>query len=160
MLNHKLSSSCTLNDTFLNESVLALNFFFLFFFDAIFRGLQAPLEGLWLRFEDGFLSHLLLLEVSEVGVLGCLVKFELLFQHSLSILGLLVIQFDVVYFLIFPADFKPENMMTTFDSHQIKLIDFGLADSINVRRASSLIGNVRFSSRGSHLGYSSKKEDC
>ena len=44
-------------------------------------------------------------------------------------------------------------------SHDVKLIDFGLADGVKVRRASTLIGNVRFSSRGSHFGVSSKKED-
>jgi serine/threonine protein kinase len=49
--------------------------------------------------------------------------------------------------------------MTSLSSHTIKLIDFGLADSTMVRRASALIGNVRFSSRNSHFGYSSKKDD-
>jgi hypothetical protein len=44
-------------------------------------------------------------------------------------------------------------------SHAIKLIDFGLADGLRVRRASTLIGNVRFCSRGAHFGLSSKKED-
>jgi serine/threonine protein kinase len=56
-------------------------------------------------------------------------------------------------------DLKPENMMVKMNDHEIKLIDFGLADLLKVRRASTLIGNVRFSSRSSHFGYSSKKED-
>ena len=43
--------------------------------------------------------------------------------------------------------------------HCVKLIDFGLADHLKVRRASTLIGNVRFCSRGSHFGFSSKKDD-
>jgi serine/threonine protein kinase len=50
-------------------------------------------------------------------------------------------------------------MMIKLNEHGIKLIDFGLADQLRVRRASTLIGNVRFSSRNSHFGYSSKKED-
>lgn len=41
--------------------------------------------------------------------------------------------------------------------HELKLIDFGLSDVLKVRKASTLIGNVRFSSRNSHFGYSSKK---
>jgi len=49
--------------------------------------------------------------------------------------------------------------MVKAGSHQVKLIDFGLADGVKVRRASTLIGNVRFSSRSSHFGFSSKKED-
>lgn len=44
-------------------------------------------------------------------------------------------------------------------SHQIKLIDFGLADGTRVKKASSLIGNVRFCSRGAHFGLSSEKDD-
>lgn len=56
-------------------------------------------------------------------------------------------------------DLKPENMMIKTNDHEIKLIDFGLADLLKVRRASTLIGNVRFSSRNSHFGHSSKKED-
>ena len=56
-------------------------------------------------------------------------------------------------------DLKPENMMSQVNSHRVKLIDFGLADSVKVRRASTLIGNVRFSSRNAHFGFSSKKED-
>ena len=56
-------------------------------------------------------------------------------------------------------DLKPENMMTCLNSHKIKLIDFGLADHINAKRSSSLIGNVRYASRDSHLGYSSPKDD-
>ena len=54
-------------------------------------------------------------------------------------------------------DLKPENMMVRQGDHEIRLIDFGLADVCKVRRASTLIGNVRFSSRQSHFGYSSKK---
>ena len=50
-------------------------------------------------------------------------------------------------------------MMSQVNSHRVKLIDFGLADSVKVRRASTLIGNVRFSSRNAHFGFSSKKED-
>jgi casein kinase 1 len=56
-------------------------------------------------------------------------------------------------------DLKPENMMLHSDEHRIKLIDFGLADHLKVRRATTLIGNVRFCSRGSHFGLSSKKDD-
>ena len=56
-------------------------------------------------------------------------------------------------------DLKPENMMVQEGKHCIKLIDFGLADTLKVRRASTIIGNVRFCSRGSHFGLSSKKED-
>ena len=56
-------------------------------------------------------------------------------------------------------DLKPENMMTQHAQHRVKLIDFGLADGLKVRRASTLIGNVRFSSRAAHFGVSSKKED-
>lgn len=56
-------------------------------------------------------------------------------------------------------DLKPENMMVHSNRHSIKLIDFGLADTLKVRRASTLIGNVRFCSRGSHFGLSSKKDD-
>ena len=54
-------------------------------------------------------------------------------------------------------DLKPENFMVSINSHHIKLIDFGLADTISVRKASTLIGNVRFASRNSHFGMSSKK---
>ena len=48
-------------------------------------------------------------------------------------------------------------MMVKAGSHQVKIIDFGLADGLKVRRASTLIGNVRFSSRNAHFGFSSKK---
>lgn len=44
-------------------------------------------------------------------------------------------------------------------SHQLKLIDFGLSDTVNVKKANTLIGNVRFSSRDAHFGVSSKKDD-
>jgi hypothetical protein len=44
-------------------------------------------------------------------------------------------------------------------THQIKLIDFGLADGLRVKQSNSLIGNVRFSSRGAHQGLSSRKDD-
>lgn len=54
-------------------------------------------------------------------------------------------------------DLKPENMMIRKDCHSVKIIDFGLADGLKVRRATTLIGNVRFSSRSSHYGCSSKK---
>lgn len=49
--------------------------------------------------------------------------------------------------------------MINNNSHQLKLIDFGLADGTRVKRASMLIGNVRFSSRGAHFGVSSQKDD-
>ena len=44
-------------------------------------------------------------------------------------------------------------------SHQIKLIDFGLADGTKPKKANTLIGNVRFGSRGAHFGKSSQKDD-
>lgn len=50
-------------------------------------------------------------------------------------------------------------MIKSTNTHQIKLIDFGLSDGMRVKRASTLIGNVRFSSRDAHFGYSSKKDD-
>jgi hypothetical protein len=50
-------------------------------------------------------------------------------------------------------------MMIKDSDHQIRLIDFGLADHLKVRRAVNLIGNVRFCSRNSHFGLSSKRED-
>lgn len=50
-------------------------------------------------------------------------------------------------------------MIKSTDTHQIKLIDFGLSDGMRVKRASTLIGNVRFSSRDAHFGFSSKKDD-
>jgi hypothetical protein len=50
-------------------------------------------------------------------------------------------------------------MMTSLDSHKIKLIDFGLADNFNVKNCYALIGNVRYASRDSHIGISSPKED-
>jgi serine/threonine protein kinase len=56
-------------------------------------------------------------------------------------------------------DLKPENMMVCFDSHKIKLIDFGLADTNQAKRSLSLIGNVRYASRDAHLGFSSPKDD-
>ena len=31
-------------------------------------------------------------------------------------------------------DLKPENMMTTLHNHQIKLIDFGIADTISAKK--------------------------
>jgi len=37
--------------------------------------------------------------------------------------------------------------MICFDNHKIKLIDFGLADYLQAKRSSSLIGNVRYASR-------------
>ena len=45
------------------------------------------------------------------------------------------------------------------NSHQIKLIDFGLADGTKPKKSHSLLGNVRFSSRGAHFGLSSQKDD-
>ena len=45
------------------------------------------------------------------------------------------------------------------NSHQIKLIDFGLADGTKPKKSNSLLGNVRFSSRGAHFGLSSQKDD-
>lgn len=56
-------------------------------------------------------------------------------------------------------DLKPENFMIKNYTHQLKLIDFGLADGTRVKKASTLIGNVRFSSRGAHFGLSSQKDD-
>lgn len=56
-------------------------------------------------------------------------------------------------------DIKPENIMTSRGSHAIKLIDFGLAERVGSRRTKALIGNVRYSSRQAHLGFSSKKGD-
>ena len=44
-------------------------------------------------------------------------------------------------------------------SHQIKLIDFGLSDGTRPKKSYSLLGNVRFSSRRAHFGYSSQKDD-
>jgi len=49
--------------------------------------------------------------------------------------------------------------MVKMGSHEIKLIDFGLADTLTARKASQMIGNVRFCSRKAHFGYSSKKDD-
>jgi len=49
--------------------------------------------------------------------------------------------------------------MISKNNHRIKLIDFGLADSVQSKRSSSLIGNVRYASREAHLGYSSPKDD-
>ena len=49
--------------------------------------------------------------------------------------------------------------MTCYDSHTIKLIDFGLADRINVNQSIAMIGNVRFCSRLAHFGFSGRKED-
>jgi serine/threonine protein kinase len=49
--------------------------------------------------------------------------------------------------------------MVKTGSHHIKLIDFGLADTLTVRKANTLIGNVRFCSRLAHFGNSSKKDD-
>ena len=54
---------------------------------------------------------------------------------------------------------KPENFMIKNNSHQIKLIDFGLADGTKPKKSHSLLGNVRFSSRGAHFGLSSQKDD-
>ena len=56
-------------------------------------------------------------------------------------------------------DLKPENFMIKNHHHQIKLIDFGLADVTNAKQSSTLLGNVRFSSRGAHFGLSSQKDD-
>lgn len=56
-------------------------------------------------------------------------------------------------------DLKPENFMVGSETHELKLIDFGLADTLTVRQASTLIGNVRFCARQSHFGVSTKKED-
>lgn len=56
-------------------------------------------------------------------------------------------------------DLKPENFMIKNHAHQIKLIDFGLADGTNAKKSSNLLGNVRFSSRGAHFGLSSQKDD-
>ncbi len=50
-------------------------------------------------------------------------------------------------------------MIKNSSTHQIKLIDFGLSDGLRVKKASTLIGNVRFASRDAHFGYSSKKDD-
>ena len=46
--------------------------------------------------------------------------------------------------------------MINHQQHQIKLIDFGLATN-EPTRSNRIIGNVRFSSRKAHFGYSSKK---
>ena len=48
-------------------------------------------------------------------------------------------------------------MMTCSNSHRIKLIDFGLAERIFAKQSIALIGNVRFSSRRAHFGFSGKK---
>lgn len=50
-------------------------------------------------------------------------------------------------------------MMICTDSHKIKLIDFGLADYVQAKRSTSLIGNVRYASRDAHVGFSSPKDD-
>lgn len=50
-------------------------------------------------------------------------------------------------------------MMTTTKGHIIKLIDFGLADCLNPKKSSALIGNVRYCSRRAHIGLSSPKDD-
>ncbi len=49
--------------------------------------------------------------------------------------------------------------MVKMGFHEVKLIDFGLADNLTVRKASQLIGNVRFCSKQAHFGHSSKKDD-
>ena len=49
--------------------------------------------------------------------------------------------------------------MVNNNSHQIKLIDFGLADGTKPKKGNQLIGNVRFASRGAHFGNSSQKDD-
>ena len=54
-------------------------------------------------------------------------------------------------------DIKPENVMTSCHSHQVKLIDFGLATNVFSKQSVALIGNVRFCSRKAHYGYSGKK---
>lgn len=52
--------------------------------------------------------------------------------------------------------------MTCIGKHQLKIIDFGLAGyiyQVKNKNSSSLIGNVRYASRGAHLGQSSPKDD-
>ena len=50
-------------------------------------------------------------------------------------------------------------MMINKNSHNIKLIDFGLADLCEAKRSSTIIGNVRYASRDAHIGYSSPRDD-
>lgn len=49
--------------------------------------------------------------------------------------------------------------MTCYESHTIKLIDFGLAEKKFAKQSVAMIGNVRFCSRMAHFGHSGKKED-
>ena len=49
--------------------------------------------------------------------------------------------------------------MTSYKSHTIKLIDFGLAEKLFAKQSVALIGNVRFCSRKAHFGESGKRAD-
>jgi len=58
-------------------------------------------------------------------------------------------------------DLKPDNILLARDSHNLCLIDFGLSKKCEPppRQTVSIIGNVRFASRGAHIGFSSRKDD-
>lgn len=58
-------------------------------------------------------------------------------------------------------DLKPDNILLGPDTHTLYLIDFGLSKKCDPppRRTVSIIGNVRFASRGAHIGFSSRKDD-
>lgn len=62
---------------------------------------------------------------------------------------------------ILHRDLKPENVLLSKDSHRIYIVDFGLSKKCvpPPRKTVGIIGNVRYASRGAHLGMSSKMDD-